>query len=169
MRGFGFGRARQARRRRGGAAQPTLGALGLAASGIIENSAAGTVVGGIVGKTTGSTLALVDSAGSRFALNSGNLVAGATGTDFETATSHSVTIRETLAGYANSPRDTVLTVTVANVFEQPSLSALSLSATSFAIGTPASGSITGATTGSTIAASGLPSGLTTNGPARTFA
>lgn len=148
---------------------PTLSALSLAAASIVENSAGGTVVGGVLGKTSGSTLTLIDSAGSRFALSGTNIVAGSVATDYEAATSHSITLRETLAGYANSPRDTVLTITVANVFEQPSLSALSLSSASFTVGTAASGAITGATAGSTITASGLPAGLTINGAARTWA
>lgn len=169
MRGFGFGPARLARRRLGGVLPPQLGALTLAASGIVENSAAATVVGGLLGRTTGSTLTLVNAAGARFALAGATLVAGATATDYESATSHQVTVREALAGYGNSPRDTVLTVTVSNVFEQPSLAALGLSATSLTIGTAASGSVTGATAGSTVAAAGLPAGLTVDGPARTWA
>lgn len=96
---------------------PSLSALTLAAASIVENSAAGTVVGGVLGQTTGSTLTLVDGAGSRFALSGTNIVAGSVATDYEAATSHSITLRETLAGYANSPRDTVLTITVTNVFE----------------------------------------------------
>lgn len=51
----------------------------------------------------------------------------------------------------------------------PMLSALTLSATSFVIGDPASGVILGATSGSTITASGLPAGFTINGAARTWA
>jgi hypothetical protein len=46
---------------------------------------------------------------------------------------------------------------------------LALSATTFTVGTPSSGTITGATVGSTITASGLPTGLTINGVARTWA
>lgn len=95
----------------------TLNALTLSANAIAENSAAGTVVGAVQGKTAGSTLSLTDSAGSRFALSGANLVAGATATDYETATSHSVTLRETLAGATNSPRDTVLSVIVTDVSE----------------------------------------------------
>jgi hypothetical protein len=46
-----------------------------------------------------------------------NIVAGSTPTDFETATSHTITVRETLAGASNSPRDTVLTINVTDVAE----------------------------------------------------
>jgi hypothetical protein len=42
----------------------------------------------------------------------------------------------------------------------PALSALSLSSGNFTLGTPASGAILGATAGSAITASGLPTGLT---------
>jgi hypothetical protein len=45
----------------------TLAALTLSANAIVENSAAGTVVGAIVGQTPGSTLSLVADAGGRFA------------------------------------------------------------------------------------------------------
>jgi hypothetical protein len=51
----------------------------------------------------------------------------------------------------------------------PTLGALTFSSTAFTIGTSASGTITGATIGSTITASGLPTGLTINGAARTWA
>lgn len=94
-----------------------LSPLTLAASTIAENSAAGTGVGAVLGKTAGSTLSLIGTAGNRFALSGTNIVAGATTTDFETVASHSITIRETLAEAVNSPRDTVLTITVTDVFE----------------------------------------------------
>lgn len=151
------------------AAKPVLAALSLAANSITENAASGTTVGGILGKTTGSTLSLANDDGGRFAISGTNLVAGLTSTDYEAGTSRSIVLRETLAGATNSPRDTPLAVGVINVNEQPSLRALLLSSTSLTIGTPASGAITEAATGSTISASGLPSGFTINGPARTWA
>lgn len=151
------------------AVKPTLAALSLAANSITENAASGTVVGGIVGKTTGSTLSLANDDGGRFAISGTNLVAGLTNIDYEAATSRSMVLRETLAGATNSPRDTPLAVGVVNVFEQPSLRALLLSSTSLTIGTPATGTITEAATGSTITSSGLPAGFTINGPARTWA
>ncbi len=49
------------------------------------------------------------------------------------------------------------------------LAALSLSASTFGVGTPATGAILGATAASAITASGLPSGLTIDGAARTWA
>lgn len=50
----------------------------------------------------------------------------------------------------------------------PALNALAFSATAFVLGVPASGTISNATTGSTISATGLPSGLTINSIARTW-
>ncbi len=144
--------------------QPLTGTFRLA-----EDAVAGDAAGTVSGKTSGSALSLVDDAGGRVALSGAQIVRGATALDYETAASHSFTVRETLAGATNSPRDTVMTITVTNVFEAANLSALALSATTFTAGTPSSGTITGATAGSTITASGLPSGLTINGAARTWA
>lgn len=44
-----------------------------------------------------------------------NIVAGSNPTNFEAASSHTITVRETLAGASNSPRDTVLTINVTDV------------------------------------------------------
>ncbi|MGV3511900.1 MAG: hypothetical protein ACO1OX_07830 [Novosphingobium sp.] len=149
------------------AEQPALIDLALSASSLAENSTAGTVVGALIGKASGSTLTLTDTAGGRFAISGGDIVAGATPTNFEAATSHSITVRETLADSPNSPRDTVLTIAVANVFEQPSLGALSLSASTATVGTSASISIIGATAGSTIAGA-VPDGMVLNSSLRTI-
>lgn len=176
MPGFGFGSPRATLRRRASAppappAPPpaSLAALTLSPATLAENSAAGTPVGALAGTTSGSTLALVGDAGGRFALSGTSVLAGLVATDYEAASSHSITVRETLAGASNSPRDTVLTIAVTNVFEAPSLANLSFSATSLTRGTPASGSITGASAGSTISATGLPAGVTINDAARTWA
>ena len=96
---------------------PPLAALTLSSSTIVENSVAGTLVGNILGKTSGSTLSLTVNAGGRFALSGNTIVAGATATDYETVASHSITIRETYAGAPNSPRDTVLNIAVTDVTE----------------------------------------------------
>lgn len=150
-------------------AAATLSALTLSANSIAENSATGTVVGTINGAISGSTLTLFDTAGNRFALSGNIIVAGSVATDFETSPKHNITVRETLAGASNSPRDTVLAITVSNVFEQPNLSALTLSSTSYAVGSPSNGTIIGATNGSTITASNAPSGFTIDSAARTWA
>jgi hypothetical protein len=96
-----------------GGAAPSLAALTLSSSSISESSTAGTVIGTIQNKTTGSTLSLSDDAGGRFAINGSNqLVRGSTALNYATATSHTITITETLSGATNSPRDTTLTITV---------------------------------------------------------
>lgn len=167
MGGFGFGVFRQ--RSQMAAPVPVLGSLTLANPFVTENTVGGTLVSAIAGTTAGSTLTLIGTAGGRFALSGGTLVAGSTPTDYETATAHTVTVREALAGASNTPRDTPLTISVINQFEAPLLAALGLSATAFVLGTPSSGALGGATAGSAIAASGLPPGLTVNGAARTWA
>ncbi|WP_293372264.1 DUF1800 family protein [Nevskia sp.] len=91
---------------------PTLSALTLMGNSVEEGTALGELVGVLAGRTTGSTLSLTDTAGSRFALSGLNIVAGAVATDFAMATSHSITVREVLAGATNTPRDTVLTINV---------------------------------------------------------
>lgn len=98
----------------------TLAPLTLSADEVAEDATVGTVVGAVVGKTSGSTLSLQDDAGGLFALDGLDIeVAGAL--DFETAASHNITVRETLAGATNTPRDTVLEITVTDVAEGPSL------------------------------------------------
>jgi hypothetical protein len=82
-----------------------------------ESANAGDIAGALSGKTSGSTLSLTDDAGGRVALSGGNVVRGATALDWETATSHSFTVRETLAGATNTPRDTVLSLGVSNATE----------------------------------------------------
>lgn len=98
---------------------PTLSALSLSNSSAAETIAAGATIGTVLGTTAGSTLSLVDNAGSRFALSGGTLQRGATRLDYEAASSHSITIRETLAGATNTPRDTVLSITVTDASEAP--------------------------------------------------
>jgi hypothetical protein len=88
----------------------TLNALTLDYSHIVSLSALGTLVGTLSGKTSGSTLSLVDTAGSRFALDGLDVKAGSVATNYGSATSHNITVRETRP-YA-ATRDTVLAVTV---------------------------------------------------------
>jgi hypothetical protein len=94
---------------------PTLAVLSLSNASINENSVAGTVVGGIQNLTSGSSLSLSVDGGGRFAISGTAIVAGATPTDYETATSHSITIVETLAGAVGSPKSTTLSIAVANL------------------------------------------------------
>lgn len=90
----------------------TLNELSLDADEITENSAEDTVIGAVVGKSSGSTLSLIDDAGGRFKLSGTNIVAGATNTDYEAATSYNITLRETHPDASNSPNDTVIPITV---------------------------------------------------------
>lgn len=136
---------------------------------LAEDASAGTVAGALSGKTVGSTLSLADDAGGRVALSGSNVVRGATALDYDTATSHAFTVRETLAGATNTPRDTVLSLAVTNVLDAATLGTLALSDAAWVTGTSESGTITGATVGSTITGSGLPTGFTINGAARTWA
>jgi hypothetical protein len=84
---------------------------------LAESAALGAVAGAITGKTLGSTLTVIDSAGGRVDISGTNVIRGLTGLDYETNTFHSFTIRETLAGAINSPRDTVLTLDVTDVLD----------------------------------------------------
>ena len=96
---------------------PTLSALTLSAATVAENSASGVVVGAIQNRTAGSTLTLTNDAGGRFAISGTNIVTGLVATDYETATSHDITIQESLVGADNTPRSTTLTITVTDVVE----------------------------------------------------
>lgn len=90
----------------------------LSASTVAEDATVGTVVGAIVGRTPGSTLSLTDSASGKFALNGTNIeVAGAL--DYETATSHNITVRETFLGAIQ--KDTIFAITVTDVAEGDAL------------------------------------------------
>lgn len=144
--------------------RPTLQSLTLSSSSVAENSAQGQTVGELLGVTSGSTLTLIDNAGGRFALSGANLTTGPTATDFETGTTHQVTVRETLAEATNGTRDTVLTITVTNVFEGPTLQPLTLPSI---VNIPTTLNIVGATAGSTITGT-LPAGWTLNSAARTI-
>lgn len=153
----------------GGAVVPQLRNLFLTSNSVPENTGSGVVVGALSNVRAGSTFALVDSAGTRFALSGSNITTGATPTNYEGATSHNITVRETNATYPNSPRDSIIQINVTNIFEAATLGALSLSDAAFVTGTPESGTIIGATSGSTISGTGLPTGFTINGAARTWA
>lgn len=152
-------------------AEVTLTPHTLSPATLAEGAAQGTIVGTLRGGSAGSTLSLIGNAGGRFQLVGTAVQAGPTATDFEANTSHQITVRETHAD-APSPgyRDTKLMVAIANVAEQPSLGALSLSPMSFPEKSPVTIHISGTTAGSTItlASGALPAGLTLNNAARTI-
>lgn len=103
-----------------------ISAIALSAATIPENSTAGTVVGGLTSTPGGAafTLAPSNTAGTLFAISGTNLVAGATATNYEAATSHVVTVRGTRG---NEVFDQAFTITVTDVDE---ISAIALSANS---------------------------------------
>ena len=90
----------------------TLAALTLDTSTIEEGSAEDTAVGALQNVTAGSSLSLTDSSGGQFKLSGSNIVAGAVPTDFETENDPTITVRETHADGNNSPRDSVIGITV---------------------------------------------------------
>jgi hypothetical protein len=92
-----------------------LAALTLSGSAIEEASTENTFVGEVRGYDANSTLSLTDTAGSRFKLTDGNILTGAVATDFGTATSHNITVRETNSEGTNSPLDTVFAISVTEV------------------------------------------------------
>ncbi len=95
---------------------------------IAENSANGTAIGTAAafdidnGSGDTVTYSLTDTAGGRFAINSSTgqvTVANGSLLDFESATSHNITVRATDAG--GLFRDSVMTVNLTNVNEAPVL------------------------------------------------
>ena len=93
---------------------------------IPENSTNGTTIGSVVAidPDTGDSFAytLVDDAGGRFAINSATgqiTLADTSLVDYETATSHNVTIRVTDAG--GLTYDEVFTISVLNVNDSPAI------------------------------------------------
>ena len=102
----------------------TLAALTLDNAAIDENSSPATLIGNIVGKSSGSVLTMTDTAGGKVALSGNTVVCGATNIDFETTPTFTFTLHETHTDGNNSPRDSIITITVNDVAEggfQPSL------------------------------------------------
>jgi hypothetical protein len=99
--------------------------LSLSANTVAENASNGTVVGIVTGTDpdTGDTqtYSLTNTAGGRFAINSATgeiTVADGTLLDYESATSHSVTVRVTDAG--GLTYDETFTINLTNVTDQRS-------------------------------------------------
>jgi hypothetical protein len=95
----------------------TLAALTLDDDTMVEASAEDTVVGALLGTSSGSTLSLTDDAGDRFKLDGLNIVAGPTATDYGTATSHNITVRESHDDASNvgGYRDSVITINITEI------------------------------------------------------
>lgn len=134
---------------------------------IPEGSAIGTVVGPVtVTNGNGSyTITIKTDPDSKFTFNTGSVKLAA-GVDYESKQAHSITLKADNG--VDTPLEATFTVPITNVLEV-TLGALSFSSTSWNVGAPASGVINGASTGSTIVATGLPAGLTINGTNRTWA
>jgi hypothetical protein len=119
-------------------------ALTLSGSTIEEASTEDTFIGEVRGYDANSTLSLTDTAGSRFKLTDGNILTGAVATDFGTATSHNITVRETNSEGTNSPLDTVFTISVTEVVApaDPTLYNKTIVVTDAAVATAIGGAIT---------------------------
>ena len=98
--------------------------LSLSANTVAENAANGTVIGTVIGTDPDSsdtkTYSFTDSAGGRFAINSSTgqiTVANGSLLNYETATSHTVTVRVTDSG--GLTYDEAFTINLTNVNEAP--------------------------------------------------
>ncbi|AXQ68626.1 hypothetical protein HOU00_gp087 [Caulobacter phage CcrPW] len=92
---------------------PDLDSFGLSGSSIAENSGAGTYVGTFSSSPSGASYVLNSNAGGRFAMSGNDLVAGSTPTDYETATSHSISVTAT-RGNTSIPQGFTINVTDVN-------------------------------------------------------
>ena len=98
--------------------------IGLSNTSIAENSANGTVVGALsrtdadIGLGDTAAYSMLDDAGGRFAISGGNVVvADGSLLDYETATSHSITLRVTDAHGASF--DETMTIDVTDLSNTP--------------------------------------------------
>jgi len=133
--------------------ETTLATLTLDTSTIDEGSAAPTLVGTLQGVTAGSSLSMTDTAGGRFALSGSTVVAGATLTDYEVATTHNITVREAHADAA-APVDSIIAITVIDDSAEFTLSALTLDDDELPQNSPEGtdvGGLVGVSPGSTLA------------------
>jgi hypothetical protein len=140
----------------------SLSALALDSNSLIQN---GNTSIAISGASSGSTISLLSgSLPAGMVLNGGARTISGVPTAVGTS---NFTLRETLAGATNTPRDTALSITVAAA---PALAALKLSTNSAAQGASSSINIIGATSGSAISllSGSLPAGMALNGAARTI-
>ncbi len=123
--------------------------LTLSSNSVVENATNGTIVGTISGTDldTGDSLtyALTDAAGGRFAINASTgqiTVADRSLLNYESATSHSVTVRVTDSG--GLTYDEAFTINLTNVNETPTDLALSANAVAE---NAATGTVVGTITG----------------------
>lgn len=88
----------------------------LGTNSVNENTGSGVTVGGLTSTPAGATFSIVSQtpSGTYFAISGNNLVTGATPTNYEVNTSHSVTVRGTRL---SETFDKVLTINVVDVDE----------------------------------------------------
>jgi hypothetical protein len=127
--------------------------ISLSSNTILENSAPGTLVANISGE---GPFVLTNNAGGRFSISGNTLIAGSVSTNFETASSHTISIN-----------DTTFVIQVLNQFEQPNLAPLELSSSQVFLGVFNEILILGATAGSSITGT-VPEGMTLNSAQRTI-
>lgn len=147
------------------AEKPGLGVLSLSSASATQGTAA-TI--NITGATPESTLTVQSgSLPNGMTLNSASRTI--TGTP-STAGSVSFVLREALTDSPNSPRDTALSLTVAEAPKAPALTDLTLGSTAVPEDREASIPILGASAGSSLSiqSGSLPSGMTLNSAARTI-
>lgn len=151
----------------GGAGGTPSPSMQISSQSVGEDAASGATIGALsVTNGTGVyTFTITADPDNKFDLSGANVVTTAT-LNYETATSHQFTAQ------ADNGVDPVLTrtftISVTNVFEAASLSALTLSSSSATLGAATTINILGATTGSTLTADTLPAGMTLNSAARTI-
>lgn len=148
--------------------EKSLKPLTLSNYNIDENSPAGVEIGEILGSTAGSSISMVNDAGGRFILNGRKIYTAGVPTNYEAATFHEITVREALVGYINTPNDTVLTIRVNNLFEEPTLLNLEFSVADLVAGKAASGTILKTAPNSVLSATGLPNGMKIDSATRTW-
>lgn len=124
----------------------TSGPLATLSLSPLTGSAGVAYSGAIAGVTAGSTIVAASSDGTALIVNGTSV----TGT-FPTGGTKSITLTETLAGAANSPNLTIISLTITAV-SGPTLVPLTVSPLTITAGSVFSGAVTGSTAGSTISA-----------------
>ena len=95
----------------------TLAALSLNTATVDEDDPPGTLIGTIVGKSSGSVITMTDTAGGKVVLSGNTVVIGATDISLALTPTFTFTLHEVHTDGNNSPRDTVITVTVTSTAE----------------------------------------------------
>lgn len=86
--------------------------LSLSADDIASGSPDGTAVGSLMGISAGSTVTMTNNSSNRFKLVGTTVFTFTTATDYNSSTSHTITVQETNGSASNSPRSTTITINV---------------------------------------------------------